>query len=389
MKLPIYLDYQATTPCDPRVVEAMLPYFTEDFGNSSSVSHVYGQRALKAINKAQEHVANLIGADDPKSIFFTSGATESNNIALKGVMFGQTKPGHLVTTATEHKAVLDPADFVSSKGHEVTCLPVNEYGQVEPAKVETTIKKNTRLVSVIFANNEVGSTNDVDSVAAICRERGVLFHTDATQAVGRVPMDCKKAGIDMLSLSGHKLYGPKGIGALYIRRRTRGIKLEPLQHGGGHQNRVRSGTLPVPLIVGLGEASRIAEEEFEKESKRIHEMHEFVVSCLTKEIGARLNGDPHLRITSNVHLLIPGINSEALVHLLRETVAFSTGAACTTASPEPSHVLQAMGISPKEIASCVRIGIGRFTSRDDLNEACKLIINATRSLQGLAVSGVN
>ena len=265
MSPPIYLDNQATTPCDPRVVQKMLPYFTEEFGNSSSVSHVFGQRAQQAVVEAQKYVAALIGADDPKSIFFTSGATESNNIAIKSVMFGPKEKGHLITTATEHKAILDPAEFVASKGHDVDVLGVNEFGQVSPTLVLDSINESTRLVSAIYANNEVGSLNDVSSIAKNCNERKVLFHTDATQAAGRVEINCTKQGIDLLSLSGHKIYGPKGIGVLYARKRARGIKLEPLQHGGGHQNKIRSGTLPVALIVGLGEACRLAKLEFDKD----------------------------------------------------------------------------------------------------------------------------
>ncbi len=386
MKLPIYLDNQATTPCDPRVVEAMLPYFTEDFGNSSSVSHVYGQRALSAVNKARQLVAELIGADDPKSIFFTSGASESNNIAIKSVMFGHADFGQLVTTASEHKAILDPAEFVASKGHEVTLLPVNEFGQVDPQDVDSSITDNTRVVSVIYANNEVGSLNDIESIAQICRRRGVLFHTDGTQAVGRVQVNCTKAGIDLLSLSGHKLYGPKGIGALYIRKRARGIKLEPLQHGGGHQNKVRSGTLPVAMIVGLGEACRIAKEEFENDQKSAIDLSEIMKSELLKGIeDVKFNGHSTERIPTNIHITIPGVNSEALIHVLRDDVALSTGAACTTAAPEPSHVLIAMGKSAKAIPSSLRIGIGRFNSRAEVSEAATRIVAAVNSLRKLSL----
>lgn len=381
MTLPIYLDNQATTPCDPRVVEKMLPYFTAEFGNSSSVSHVFGQRAQKAVVEAQKHVSALIGADDPKSIFFTSGATESNNIAIKSIMFGYGETGHLITTATEHKAILDPAEFVASKGYDVDVLPVNEFGQVSPDLVSRSTNELTRVVSAIYANNETGSLNDVTSIAKICGERNMLFHTDATQAAGRVEINCAKQGIDLLSLSGHKLYGPKGIGALYCRKRARGIKLEPLQHGGGHQNKVRSGTLPVALIVGLGEACRLAKLEFDKDRSAAKMLSDLLKNKLGQEFESiRFNGHETERIDNNIHLTIPGINSEALIHKLKDSVAISTGAACTTAAPEPSHVLLAMGLDKNSINSSVRIGTGRFTTTGDLQSAAEEIIRAAQSL---------
>ena len=382
MNKPIYLDYQATTPCDPRVVEKMLPYFTEEFGNSSSVSHVFGQRAQKAVAEAQKHVAQLIGADDPKSIFFTSGATESNNIASKSIMFGQEEKGHLITTATEHKAILDPAEFVVSKGHEIDILPVNKFGQVSPSLVSGSINESTRLVSAIYANNEVGSLNDISAIAESCNERQVLFHTDATQAAGRVEINCAKQGIDLLSLSGHKIYGPKGIGALYVRKRARGIKLEPLQHGGGHQNKIRSGTLPVALIVGLGEACRIAIVEFKKDKESARLLRELLTNKLRDEIDSiRFNGHEIERIDNNIHVTIPGINAEALMHKLKDSVALSTGAACTTAAPEPSHVLMAMGLDQDSIASSVRIGFGRFTEEPEVETVCEQINMAIQGLK--------
>ena len=385
MKLPIYLDNQATTPCDPRVVEKMLPYFTEEFGNSSSVSHIFGQRAQLAVAEAQQHVAELIGADDPKSIFFTSGATESNNIAIKSVMFGSKEKGHLITTSTEHKAILDPAEFVRAKGHDVDVLPVNEFGQVSPTLVFESAKENTRLVSVIYANNEVGSTNDLEAIAHRFKDSDILLHTDATQAAGRTVINCKKSSIDLLSLSGHKLYGPKGIGVLYVRRRARGIKLEPLQHGGGHQNKIRSGTLPVALIVGLGEACKIAKDELHQNEKLSKEFtSRLKEQLLTKVDLIRFNGHADERIPNNLHVTIPNINAEALLHKLKDSVALSTGAACTTAAPEPSHVLLAMGLSESDISSSIRIGTGRFTTSEEVDLACEQIVSAIRGLKELS-----
>ena len=385
MKLPIYLDNQATTPCDPRVVEKMLPYLTEEFGNSSSVSHIFGQRAQLAVAEAQQHVAELIGADDPKSIFFTSGATESNNIAIKGVMFGGKEKAHLITTSTEHKAILDPAEFVRTKGHDVDILPVNEFGQVSPTLVFESAKENTRLVSVIYANNEVGSTNDLEAIAHQSKDKDVLLHTDATQAAGRTAINCKKSCIDLLTLPGHKLYGPKGVGVLYVRGRARGIKLEPLQHGGGHQNKIRSGTLPVALIVGLGEACKIAKEELLQNQKLSKElMSRFKEQLLTQVDSIRFNGHADERIPNNLHVTIPKINAEALLHKLKDSVALSTGAACTTAAPEPSHVLLAMGLSGSDISSSIRIGTGRFTTVEEVDLACEQIVSAVRRLGKLS-----
>lgn len=381
MKYPIYLDNQSTTPCDPRVIDKMLPYFTEKFGNSSSVSHVYGRDAQAAVAEAQKHVASLIGADDPKSIFFTSGSTESNNIAVKSVMLGSPAGTHCITTAAEHKAILDPFEFLKTKEYRTSTLPVDQFGRVSKSDIANSIEEETLLVSTIFANNEIGTINDINQISQTCKDHDLLLHTDATQAVGRTPINCVLSNIDMLSLSGHKLYGPKGIGALYIRKRARGIKLEPLLHGGGHQGKVRSGTLPVALIVGLGEACRIAKDDYDKDFEHSKKLSQIITDELTSMInGIQFNGHPTERITTNVHATIPGVNSEALIHLLKDKVAFSTGAACTTAAPEPSHVLLAIGKSKEAIKSSFRIGIGRFSSQGEIKNAITYIAEAANSL---------
>ena len=378
----IYLDNQSTTACDPRVVDEMLPYFTSDFGNSSSISHAYGTTALTAVNVAKAQVAAMIGATDPNCIIFTSGSTESNNIAIKSMVTRTPTEHHIITTAAEHKAILDPLEYIQETGVETTILPVDAYGCINPCDLNDAISSKTKLASAIYANNEVGSINPISEISEVCKEHDVLFHTDATQAVGKTLIDVERQGIDMLSLSGHKIYGPKGVGAIYVKNRGRALKMTPLIHGGGHQNRIRSGTLPVPLIVGLGKACQLLHDEYKAVNDHISKLTVYMKAKLREALPEVIfNGHPADRIAGNLHITVPNINSEALLYSLRDCVALSTGSACTTAAPEPSHVLLAMGIDKKQIAESVRIGIGRFNTKDEIDSVIARFILEVDSIK--------
>lgn len=386
---PVYMDNHSTTMVDPLVLNAMLPYFQDRFGNASSVSHVLGAEAGNAVSTARSQVANLIEADS-KSIVFTSGATESNNIALLGVMRAlgakNGKTG-LIVTSVEHKAILDPAEALERGGFAVSVAPVDKYGQVHPESIKEAIGDDTKIVSVIFANNEVGTINAIKEIGTICRGRGVLFHTDATQAVGKVPISVRTLPIDLLSLSAHKMYGPKGVGALYVRPGSPRIKIEPLMYGGGHERRMRSGTIAVPLIVGLGKACELAANNMDEDSKRIRQLRDDFVAALTSSLdGVTVNGHPTERLPGNAHLSFDGVNSEALLLRLRDVVCLSTGSACTTANPEPSHVLTAMGISKTQIGSSIRVGLGRFNTTTEVETVVVALSEAVRDLRRLAVT---
>jgi cysteine desulfurase len=378
--LPIYLDHQATTPVDPRVLEAMLPFFREDFGNAASRSHVYGWRAEGAVDDARERIAAALGAADPSEVVFTSGATESNNLALKGVARANRRRGrHLVSVATEHRAVLDPLRALEREGFEVTLLPVDADGLVDVAAVRGALRDDTLLVSVMAANNEIGVLQPVAEIGAVCREQGVLLHTDAAQAAGKVPLDVEAAGIDLLSLSGHKLYGPKGIGALYVRRRRPRIRLEPLFHGGGHERGLRSGTLPVPLVVGLARALDLCVEEREPEAKRQTELRERLWRALCGQLdGVVRNGHPERRLPGNLNVSFEGVDGERLLLDLRG-VACSSGSACSSAVPEPSHVLAALGRPPALARASLRLGLGRGTTAAEVDAAAREIVAAVRA----------
>lgn len=378
---PIYLDNHSTTPVDPRVLEVMLPYFCEHFGNAASINHSFGTEAGEAVERARSDVASLLGADS-KEIIFTSGATESNNLALKGVMRAAPAGSHLIVNAAEHKAILDPAKSLEREGFQVTVLPVDQHGRVAPESVAAAIRPETALASVMWANNEVGTLNPIAEIGRICRERGVLFHTDATQSVGKVPIDLAESPIDLLSLSAHKMYGPKGIGALYVRRGSRRIRIEPLFDGGGHERRLRSGTLPVPNIVGLGAACRLSADALDEESGLINALRDRLWSTLSEQIeGVALNGHPELRLAGNLNVSFEGVNSEALMMKLKDVLAVSSGSACTTAEPQPSHVLTAMGIAPNLIESTIRFGLGRFTRSEEIDEVCREISQAVAHLR--------
>lgn len=380
---PIYLDNNSTTRTDPAVVEKMLPFFTEEFGNASSVTHEFGNAAGAAVERARRSVADLLDCD-LRSLVFTSGATEANNLALFGVMRASSRGKHLVINSAEHKAILDPAESLRSDGYEVTILPVDQFGRVDPSNVESAIRDDTALVSVMHGNNEVGSLNPIKKIGEVCRRAGVLFHTDATQTIGKVELNLSALPVDLLSLSAHKLYGPKGVGALYVRRGLPRVRLQPLLVGGGHERRMRSGTLPVQQIVGLGEACQLCRERMTEEVQRITELREQLRAGLAACIAdIRFNGHETDRLPGNLHVSLPGVNSDALMMNLRDELAISSGSACTTLAPEPSHVLVAMGIEPNLIASSLRFGIGRFNTAGEIARVVDLVSATVTKLRGL------
>lgn len=381
LNLPIYLDYHATTPTDPRVLEAMLPFFTTRFGNAASVSHRFGWEAGEAVDRGREQVAALLGAD-PREIVFTSGATEANNLAIKGVLPHLKRKGnHLITAASEHKSVLDPMKRLAREGWDVTFVKPDGDGLVSVDAVSEALTERTILVSVMAANNEVGTINPVGAIGRLCHERGILFHTDATQAVGKLPLNVADDCIDLLSLSAHKIYGPKGVGALYVRRRDPQVRITPLFDGGGHERGMRSGTLPVPLIVGLGAAAEIAGQERADESARLLELRERLHSGIATRVSAiRLNGHPTLRLPGNLNLSFAYVDGEALMMAMRD-VAVSSGSACTAANPEPSHVLLAMGLDEDLSRASLRFGLGRFTTPDEIDFATENVAEAVRRLR--------
>ena len=377
---PIYLDYQATTPTDPRVVDAMLPFFNEQYGNPHSVHHIYGREAETAVETARGHVAALIGAE-PREIVFTSGATESNNLAIKGTArFYKDRKNHIITLPTEHKCVLESFKRLEREGFRVTMLPVDGDGLLDPGQVRDVICEDTLLVSAMAANNEVGVLQPIAEIGSICREHGVLFHSDAAQAVGKIPLDVNAARIDLLSISGHKLYGPMGVGALYVRRRPR-VRLLPEMDGGGQERGMRSGTLPAPLCVGLGEACRIAAVEMEAEAARLTRLRETMFQRLSGSLkDVILNGPRGRRLPGNLNISFLGVEAEALIEALPK-IAISTGSACTSASVEPSYVLKALGVGTERARSGVRIGLGRQTTVEEVEEAAALLIAAVERLR--------
>jgi len=376
---PIYLDYQATTPTDPRVLEAMLPWFTQKFGNPGSVTHAYGREAAEAVETARAQVAALIGAE-PREIVFTSGATESNNLALKGALrFGRDGRNGLVTLPTEHKCVLESARALEREGFRVTILPVGGDGLFELSALDREIDDRTALVSVMAAHNEIGVIQPIAEIGALCRSRGVLFHSDAAQAVGKMPIHVNAMGIDLLSISGHKIYGPKGIGALYVRRRPR-ARLVPLIDGGGQERGLRSGTLPTPLCVGLGAAAALAQREMAEEAKRLAIWRQRLLAGLkTRVPELRLNGDALRRLPGNLNLCFPGVSALDLMAAC-PGLALSTGSACTAAEVEPSYVLRALGLSDDLAQASIRIGLGRFTREAEIPEVIEALASAARSL---------
>ncbi len=384
LSLPVYMDNNSTTPCDPRVVEAMLPYFTEKFGNAASRNHAFGWQAEEAVENAREQVAELIGAS-PKEIIFTSGATESNNLAIKGVASMYRKKGnHIITCVTEHKAVIDPCKRLERDGWNVTWLPVDADGRVNPQQVRDAITDQTVLVSIMVANNEVGTIQPIAEIGAICKEKGILFHTDAVQAAGKIPLDVQKMGIDLLSLSGHKMYGPKGVGALYVRRKDPRVRLDAIQDGGGHERGMRSGTLAVPLIVGLGAAAEIARKEMPEESVRLARLRERLRQGIMGQLDhVDVNGHPVERLPGNMNLSFGFVEGEGLMMGIKD-IAVSSGSACTSASLEPSYVLKALGADDERAHSSIRFGIGRFNTEEEIDFVIRDVVRAVNHLREMS-----
>eukprot|EP01112_Ceratiomyxa_fruticulosa_P006079 TRINITY_DN1687_c0_g1_i4.p1 TRINITY_DN1687_c0_g1~~TRINITY_DN1687_c0_g1_i4.p1 ORF type:complete len:453 (-),score=91.41 TRINITY_DN1687_c0_g1_i4:131-1489(-) len=383
----IYLDMQATTPVDPRVLDYMLPFYTESFGNPHSNTHSYGRENKEIVEEARNHVAQLIGAD-PKEIIFTSGATESNNIALKGIARfskkGSSGKNHIITTTTEHKCVLDSCRVLEQEGFNVTYLPVQQNGLINLDDLKNAITPQTMLVSVMAVNNEIGVIQPLKEIGQLCREKGIHFHTDGAQALGKIPLDVEDMKIDVMSLSGHKIYGPKGIGAIYIRRRPR-VKIEAIQSGGGQERGIRSGTLPITLVAGFGKACQIAKEEFERDSKWVKYLYDRLYNGINKRIThVTLNGDPHQRYHGNLNMSFGYVEGESLVMGLKQ-VACSSGSACTSASLEPSYVLRSLGVE-EDMAHCsIRFGIGRFTTEKEIDFTLSVLEEHVARLREISV----
>lgn len=382
----IYLDYNATTPVDPRVVEAMLPYFTEHFGNAASNDHGFGLDAKKAVDKARSQIAAAINAR-PEEIIFTSGATESDNIALLGVAEKYANKGdHIITCATEHKAILDCCKRLERLGKRITYLPVDEFGRIDLEQIQSAITPQTVLISIMAANNEIGTLAPLTEIGKIAAEHGILFHTDAAQALGHIPLDIKTMNIHIMSMSSHKVYGPKGIGALYRRKSNPRVKLEPVIYGGGHERGIRSGTLNVPGIVGFGEAVKLAKREMEQENARFRIWTEHMYNRFAEELGeVELNGHPTERLAHNLNVSFDGVESRALIVQLKD-VAIATGSACTSTSVEPSHVIEALGFGDDRAHSSIRISVGRFNTDEEINEAIERIVRAARKLRQIRSS---
>ena len=385
MKFPIYLDNHATTPMDPRVLESMIPYFTEKFGNAASRNHAFGWEAEEGVETARKQIAKLIHAD-AKEIVFTSGATESNNLALKGVVeMYHEKGDHIITSSTEHRAVLDTAKTLETKrGVKVTYLPVDKFGMVNPEDVRQAITDKTILISVMFANNEIGTINPIKAIGKIAKEKGILFHCDATQGVGKVPVDVQEMGIDLMSFSAHKMYGPKGIGALYVRKKNPRVRIAAQMDGGGHERGMRSGTLPVPLIGGFGKACELCEQEMAADAARLSVMRDRLHDTITKALeDVYLNGHPTERLPHNLNISFAYVEGESLLMGCKE-IALSSGSACTSATLEPSYVLRALGVGAELAHSSIRFGLGRFTLDEEVDYAAKKIIETVTKLREMS-----
>ncbi|HWB26066.1 MAG TPA: IscS subfamily cysteine desulfurase [Chitinophagaceae bacterium] len=381
LMLPVYFDNNATTPVDPRVLEAMLPYFTQYFGNAASRTHVYGWQAGEAVEIAREQVAALIGAE-PKEIVFTSGATESDNLALKGVFEAYASKGnHIIAVATEHKAVLDTCKHIERHGGEVTYLTVSNSGLIDVTELEAAIKPTTTLIAVMYANNETGVIQPVNEISAVAKKHNIIFFSDAAQAVGKVPVDVMGDGIDLLSLSAHKIYGPKGIGALYVRRKNPRVRLAEQMNGGGHERGMRSGTLNVPAIVGLGKACELCMREMDTETARVKTLRDKLEAALLQIEGTVINGDHVHRLPNTFNISFSGTEAEALMTALQKDIAVSSGSACTSASIEPSYVLKALGLNDERAYSSLRFGLGRFTTGEEIEYAITRITNTVHSLR--------
>ena len=382
MKLPIYMDYSATTPVDPRVASMMIPYLTEKFGNPASSSHAFGWEAEAAVELAREQVATLVNCD-PKEIVWTSGATESNNLAIKGAAhFYQGKGKHIITMRIEHKAVIDTVRELEREGFSATYLDPEPNGLLDLDKFKAALRPDTVLVSVMLVNNEIGVIQDIAAIGEICRDKGILFHVDAAQATGKVAIDLQQLKVDMMSFSAHKTYGPKGIGALYVRRKPR-VRIEAQMHGGGHERGMRSGTLPTHQIVGMGEAFRIAQEEMAQENERIRMLRDRLLNGLMAIEEVHINGDMEQRVPHNLNLSFSFVEGESLMMAVKD-VAVSSGSACTSASLEPSYVLRALGRSDELAHSSIRFSIGRFTTIEEVDYAIELLKNKIGKLRELS-----
>jgi len=385
IQLPIYMDNHATTPVDPRVIEAMLPYFNAKFGNAASRSHVFGWTAEEAVSYAREQIAKLIGAENEKEIVITSGATESDNLALKGIAdFYKDKGDHIITSVVEHKAVLDSCKRLEKEGYRVTYLGVDKEGRVDPDDVKRAITDKTILVSIMLANNEVGTVNPIGEIGKITRERGVIFHCDAVQGIGKVPFDVQKMNVDLASITAHKMYGPKGVGGLYIRRSKPRVRLVAQMDGGGHERGMRSGTLNVPGIVGFGKAADIMIKDGPSENARILGQREHLRKRLTSALEeTQLNGSLEHRLPGNLNISFAFVEGEAMMMAIKD-VAVSSGSACTSASLEPSYVLRAMGVGEELAHSSIRFGIGRFNTDEEIDYVADLVISSVRKLRSMS-----
>ena len=379
----IYFDYQSTTPCDPRVVDKMMPYFTQHFGNPHSSSHVYGRNAKQAVEEARERIAHIIGADS-REIFFTSGATEANNMAIKGLArFYGDKKRHIITVATEHKCVLDSCRHLELEGFKITYLPVHSNGLIDIDQLESFMTDNTLVVSIMAVNNEIGVIQPLNEIGRLCRARGIFFHTDAAQAIGKIAIDVEAMNIDLLSLTGHKIYAPKGVGALYIRRKPR-VRLTPLFNGGGQERGLRSGTVSPPLAVALGEACYIAEQEMASESERLYSLRDHFYNKIKASLNeVYLNGDLEQRIPGNLNLSFAYVEGEGLMMRLKD-LAVSSGSACTSSSLEPSYVLRALGVEEELAHTSLRIGFGRMTTFAEVDYAAHRIVEAVTQLREMS-----
>jgi cysteine desulfurase len=382
LELPIYLDHNSTTPCDHRVLEAMLPYFTQDFGNAASHSHPFGWKAKEAVDYAREQVASLIGASSSE-IIFTSGATEADNLAIKGVFeMYAGKGNHMITCSIEHKAVLDTCKHLEKLGGEVTYLPVNHQGQIDLNELESAIKPTTILVSIMYANNEIGTIMPIREIGAITRKHGVLFFTDATQAIGKIPVHVDNDNIDLLAMTAHKLYGPKGTGALYVRRKGPRVRLTSQIDGGGHEKGLRSGTLNVPGIVGLGKACQICQQEMSQESERLSRLRDKLEQALLGLGEVYINGSKENRLPHVTNLCFKHVDSNGLMMALQKNIALSSGSACTSATPEPSYVLKALGLSDELAHSSLRFSLGRKTLEEQIDYTIEQVSKTVSKLRG-------
>jgi cysteine desulfurase len=385
LSFPIFMDYHSTTPMDRRVLDEMLPYFTEKFGNAASRNHSFGWTAEEAVDHARERIAKLIGAQSEKEIVFTSGASESNNLALKGVAeFYKEKGNHIVTSVVEHKAVLDTCKRLETEGFEVTYLPVDRDGRVSPEAVQNALTEKTILVSLMLANNEIGTVNPLAEIGKITRARGVLLHTDAVQGVGKTPFDVQAMNVDLASITAHKMYGPKGVGALYVRRQKPRVRIAAQMDGGGHERGMRSGTLNVPGIVGFGKAAEIMMQEGESDSKRILALRERLRTRLQSELDETfVNGSLEHRLAGNLNISFAFVEGEAMMMAIKD-VAVSSGSACTSASLEPSYVLRALGVGDELAHSSIRFGLGRFTTEEEVDYVAELVVKKVRHLRDMS-----